>query len=83
MAARIAWTWTTGVGAWAQRVIAALVGLVLIGSGPWAMLVPESFYASGFVLGLSATLGFTLALGDGLLVGLAAWRARPAGLPPD
>ena len=70
-----------------QRVIVGLVGLALVGSGLWAMLAPESFYASvavyppynrhfihdigAFMLGLGATLGFALALGDALLVALA------------
>ncbi len=69
-----------------QRVVAGLFGLALLGSGLWAMVAPESFYATvaqyppynrhfihdigAFMLGLGATLGFGLALGDGLLVAL-------------
>lgn len=70
-----------------QRVIAGLFGLALLGSGLWAMVAPESFFATvaqyppynrhfihdigAFMLGLGATLGFGLALGDALLVALA------------
>jgi hypothetical protein len=78
----------TGAGVLSgQRVIAGLFGLALLGSGLWAMVAPESFYATvaqyppynrhfihdigAFMLGLGATLGFALALGDALLVALA------------
>jgi hypothetical protein len=70
-----------------QRAIVGLLGLALVGTGLWAMLAPESFYASvavyppynrhfihdigAFNLGLGATLGFALVLGDALLVALA------------
>jgi hypothetical protein len=70
-----------------QRVIVGLIALVLVATGLWAMLAPESFYAGvavyppynrhfihdigAFNLGLGATLGFALALGDALLVALA------------
>jgi Mn2+/Fe2+ NRAMP family transporter len=71
----------------AQRVIAVLFAVALLASGLWAMLAPESFYATvaqyppynrhfihdigAFMLGLGATLGFGLALADALLVALA------------
>jgi hypothetical protein len=61
--------------------------LVLVLPGLWAMLAPDRFYASlavhprynqhfihdigAFMLGLGATLGLALAVGDALLVALA------------
>ena len=78
---------TSGTAGSAQRVLVGLAALALLLSGLWAMLAPESFYASvalyppynrhfihdigAFMLGLGAALGFALALGDALLVALA------------
>lgn len=86
MVARASYTRTGSVGS-AQRVLVGLAALALVLSGLWAMLAPESFYASvalyppynrhfihdigAFMLGLGATLGFALAFGDALLVALA------------
>ncbi len=69
------------------RVLAAIVGVSLVGPGLWAMLAPESFYASvatyppynqhfvhdigAFMIGLGVTLGAALRLRDALLVALA------------
>ena len=74
-----------GVLSW-ERVTAGLFGVALLSSGLWAMAAPESFYATvaqyppynrhfihdigAFMLGLGATLGFGLAVGDGFLVAL-------------
>ena len=76
-----------GVAVSGQRVLVGLAALALMLPGLWAMLAPESFYASlavyppynrhfihdigAFMLGLGATLGFALALGDALLVAVA------------
>ena len=67
--------------------LVGLAGLALVLPGLWAMLAPESFYASlavyppynrhfihdigAFMLGLGTTLGLALALGDALFVALA------------
>jgi hypothetical protein len=77
----------TGSAVSAQRVLVGLATLALVVSGLWAMVAPERFYASvalyppynrhfihdigAFMLGLGATLGFALAIGDALLVALA------------
>ena len=86
MAARASGT-AVGLAVSGQRVIVGLFCLAIIGTGLWAMLAPESFYASvavyppynrhfihdigAFNLGLGATLGFAVVLGDALLVALA------------
>jgi hypothetical protein len=69
------------------RLLVLVVGLLLLVSGLWAMLAPDSFYAvvatyppynrhlvhdlGAFLLGLGATLGLALALSDALLVALS------------
>ena len=69
------------------RVLIVVAALGLLASGLWAMLAPESFYASvamyppynrhfahdigAFMLGLGATLAFALVMTDALLVALA------------
>jgi hypothetical protein len=68
------------------RLLVVVAALVLLGSGVWAMVAPDSFYGvvatyppynrhlihdlGAFLLGLGATLGLALALGDVLLVAL-------------
>jgi hypothetical protein len=68
------------------RLLVLVAGLLLLTSGLWAMLAPDSFYAvvatyppynrhlihdlGAFLLGLGVTLGLALALSDALLVAL-------------
>jgi hypothetical protein len=70
------------------RFLVGLAGLVLVGSGLWAMVSPESFYSlvatyppfnrhfihdlGAFLLGLGASLVLALAVADALLVVLTA-----------
>jgi len=69
------------------RLLVVVAGLLLLVSGLWAMLAPDSFYAvvatyppynrhlvhdlGAFLLGLGVTLGLALALSDALLVALS------------
>ncbi len=69
------------------RLLVLVAGLLLLASGLWAMLAPDSFYGvvatyppynrhlihdlGAFLLGLGATLGLALALSDALLVALS------------
>ena len=69
------------------RPLVLVAGLVLLVSGLWALLAPDSFYAvvatyppynrhlvhdlGAFLLGLGATLGLALAFSDALLVALS------------
>ena len=69
------------------RLLVLVAGLLLLTSGLWAMLAPDSFYAvvatyppynrhlihdlGAFLLGLGATLGLALALSDALLAALS------------
>ena len=82
-----AWTRQTARAVSAQRVLVGLITLAVMVSGLWAMVAPESFYASvamyppynrhvihdigAFMLGLGTALGFALVLTDALLVALA------------
>src|SRR6266567_9511929 len=69
------------------RLLVLVAGLLLLASGLWAMLAPDSFYAvvatyppynrhlihdlGAFLLGLGVTFGLALALSDALLVALS------------
>ena len=69
------------------HLLVLVAGLLLLTSGLWAMLAPDSFYAvvatyppynrhlvhdlGAFLLGLGATLGLALALSDTLLAALS------------
>jgi len=69
-----------------MRLLIGLAAVVLVGSGLWAMLAPESFYAAiatyppfnrhfihdigAFQFGLGSSLGLALVVPDALLVAL-------------